>query len=141
MVIAPAVAPLLQYEPGKTSCSGTRRPCRELELFFQGQMKRLCLNPNVANPHRQKSLGSRHSTPSAAVLTSARISAYGEVRFVLTEPVRNPIWRTLARSSSGWICNVRVNSFSFNHTNPLLRIRFKLPGLKSELQDVTGRMG
>jgi hypothetical protein len=32
------------------------------------------LNPNVANPHRQKSLGSRSSTPSAAVLASARIS-------------------------------------------------------------------
>jgi len=32
------------------------------------------LNPNVAHPHRLKSPGSRHSTPSAAVLASARIS-------------------------------------------------------------------
>jgi hypothetical protein len=34
----------------------------------------LNLNPNVANPHRLKSLGSHYSTPSAAVLASARIS-------------------------------------------------------------------
>jgi len=58
------------------------------------------LNPNVAYPHRLKSLGSRYSTPSAAVLASARISTYGEVCFVLTEPVRSHIWRTLARFSS-----------------------------------------
>ncbi|MGB6280709.1 MAG: hypothetical protein WBG91_10905, partial [Syntrophobacteria bacterium] len=34
---------------------------------------------------------------------------YGEVRFVLTEPVRNHIWCTLARFSSAWVCNVRVS--------------------------------
>jgi len=117
MVIAPAVAPLLEYEPGKTPCAGARRSCRELECFFKGQMKRLFLNPNGANPHRQKSQGWGHSTPSAAVLTSARISAYGAVRFVLTEPVRNAIWRTLAPFSSGQVCNVRANSYIFNHIN------------------------
>ena len=58
------------------------------------------MDPNIANSHRQKSIGSRHSTPSAAVLDSARISTYGEVRFVLTEPVRNHIWRTLTRFCS-----------------------------------------
>ena len=86
------------------------------------------INSNLANPHRLKSLGSHYSTPSMAALgrkqfglerldvsSSTRLTAerlgpngarlgqdltYGEVRFVLTEPVRSHIWRTLARFSS-----------------------------------------
>ncbi len=55
--------------------------------------------PNVANPHRLKSPSSRYSTPSATALgrelgpNGARLGqdlTYGEVRFVLAEPVRRP---------------------------------------------------
>jgi hypothetical protein len=48
-------------------------------------------NPNIADPHRPKSLCSRDSTPSAALLASARIITYGSVRFDLSEAVRSHI--------------------------------------------------
>jgi hypothetical protein len=41
MVLAPTVAPLLEYDPDGTLFSVTTRPCKELEMFFEGQMKKL----------------------------------------------------------------------------------------------------
>jgi hypothetical protein len=34
---------------------------------------------------------------------------YGQVLFILSQPARPHIWRTLARFSSAWVSNVRVN--------------------------------
>ena len=33
---------------------------------------------------------------------------YGQVLFILSQPARAHIWRTLTRFSSAWVCNVRV---------------------------------
>jgi hypothetical protein len=41
MVIAPAVAPLLEYDPGETPFSVTTRPFKELEMFCEGQRNKL----------------------------------------------------------------------------------------------------
>jgi len=40
MVLAPAVAPLLEYDPDGTLSAVTTRPCKELEMFFEGLMKK-----------------------------------------------------------------------------------------------------
>jgi len=41
MVLAPAVAPLLEYDPDGTLFSVTTQPFKELKIFFEGQMKKL----------------------------------------------------------------------------------------------------
>ena len=41
MVLAPAVALLLEYDPDGTLFSVTTRPCKELEMFFEGLIKKL----------------------------------------------------------------------------------------------------
>jgi hypothetical protein len=41
MVLAPAVAPLLEYDPDGTLFSVTTQPFKELEMFFEGLMKKL----------------------------------------------------------------------------------------------------
>jgi hypothetical protein len=41
MALAPAAAPLLEYDPDGTLFSVTTRPCKELEMFFEGLMKKL----------------------------------------------------------------------------------------------------
>jgi hypothetical protein len=41
MVLAPAVAPLLEYDPDGTLSAVTTRPCKELEMFLEGLMKKL----------------------------------------------------------------------------------------------------
>jgi hypothetical protein len=47
MVLAPAVAPLLEYEPDGTLSAVTTKLCKELEMFFEGLMKKLCLNSYI----------------------------------------------------------------------------------------------
>jgi hypothetical protein len=41
MALAPAAAPLLEYDPDGTLFSVTTRPCKELEMFFEGLIKKL----------------------------------------------------------------------------------------------------
>ena len=41
MVLAPAVAPLLEYDPNGTLSSVTTGAFKELEMFFEDQMKKL----------------------------------------------------------------------------------------------------
>ncbi len=43
MVLAPAVAPLPEYDPDGTLFSVTTRPCKELELFLEGLVKKLAI--------------------------------------------------------------------------------------------------
>jgi hypothetical protein len=47
MVLAPAVAPLLEYEPDGTLSAVTTKLCKELEMFFESLMKKLCLNSYI----------------------------------------------------------------------------------------------
>ncbi|MFA9434074.1 MAG: hypothetical protein ACERKR_05305, partial [Deltaproteobacteria bacterium] len=37
---------------------------------------------------------------------------YGQVLFILSQPARSHIWRTLTRFSSAWVCNIRVNTLN-----------------------------
>jgi len=41
MVLAPAVAPLLEYDPDGTLSAVTTQPFKELEIFFEGLIKKL----------------------------------------------------------------------------------------------------
>jgi len=47
--------------------------------------------------------------PVAGRACSEQDLTYGQVLFILSQPARAHIWRTLTRFSSAWVCNVRVN--------------------------------
>ena len=50
--------------------------------------------------------------PLAGQACSEQDLTYGEVLFILSQPARAQIWRTLTRFSSAWVCNVRVYPLS-----------------------------
>ena len=39
---------------------------------------------------------------------------YGKALFILSQPARACMWRTLTRFSSAWVCSIRVNANIFN---------------------------
>jgi len=49
MVLAPAAAPLLKYDPDGTLFSVTTRPCKESELFFEGLVKKLSIFKHITH--------------------------------------------------------------------------------------------
>jgi len=50
--------------------------------------------------------------PVAGQACSEQDLTYGQVLFILSQPARAHIWRTLTRFSSAWVCNTRVDPLS-----------------------------
>jgi hypothetical protein len=74
----------------------------------------LMLDTQTGKNHCARVIASHLRACSEQALT------YGQVLFILSQPARAHIWRTLTRFSSAWVCNARVTardvlgiSFSF----------------------------